>query len=227
MNECIAAISTAPGTGGVAIIRISGDEALSIAEKVFIPSKKVQVRDFEPYKMYVGEIRTKQFSDNGMCVFFKEPKSFTGENVVELHCHGGVAITRGILNCVFENGARPATSGEFTKRAFLNGKLSLSSCEGLIDMINSESISQIKSGYYLFKENLKNKIITVQSALTDVLAQIDANIDYPEEDLIEDNGEEIKAKLLKVSPILQELISSYAHGKIVSEGVRVALIGEI
>ncbi len=226
MNECIAAISTAPGTGGVAIIRISGDNALLIAEKMFFPSGKVKVCNFEPYKMYVGEIKTPEFSDNGMCVYFKAPRSFTGEDVVELHCHGGVAITHGILNTVFDCGARPATNGEFTKRAFLNGKLSLSSCEGLIDMINSESVAQIKSGYYLFKEKLKDKIVAVQNSLTDVLAQIDANIDYPEEDLIEDNGEEIKRKLQAVLPVLQELLSTYGRGKIVSQGVKVALIGE-
>ena len=226
MNECIAAISTAPGTGGVAIIRISGDNALLIAEKMFFPASKVNVCDFEPYRMYVGEIRTPEFSDNGMCVYFKAPKSFTGEDVVELHCHGGIAITHGILNAVFDCGARPATNGEFTKRAFLNGKLSLSSCEGLIDMINSESVSQIKSGYYLFKEKLKDKIVAVQNSLTDILAQIDANIDYPEEDLIEDNGDEIKRKLQAVLPVLQELLSTYNRGKIVSQGVKVALIGE-
>lgn len=226
MNDCISAISTAPGTGGVAIIRISGDNSLAIAQKIFFPSGKVKVSDFEPYKMYVGEIRTSEFSDNGMCVYFKAPKSFTGEDVIELHCHGGIAISHGILNEVFACGARPATNGEFTKRAFLNGKLSLSSCEGLIDMINSESLAQIKSGYYLFKEKLKDKIVSVQDMLTDILAQIDANIDYPEEDLIEDDGEIIKRKLQTVLPILQELLNSYNTGKIVNQGVKVALFGE-
>ena len=119
-----------------------------------------------------------------------------------------------------------ATNGEFTKRAFLNGKLSLSSCEGLIDMINSESVTQIKSGFYLFKEHLKNKIYNIQQQLTVILAQIDANIDYPEEGLIEDSGEEIKEKLLDIVPSLQEMLSSYSTGKIIADGVKVALVGK-
>ncbi len=226
MNECISAVATAPGTGGVAIIRLSGDNALDIASKMFNPISNIKVKDFEPYKMYVGEILGDGFSDNGMCVYFKAPKSFTGEDVVEFHCHGGIAITRGILNKTFLLGARLATNGEYTKRAFLNGKLSLSSCEGLIDMINSESVTQIKSGFYLFREKLKNTIVDIQYKLTSVLAQIDANIDYPEEGLIEDSGEEIKQKLLEVLPVISKLIESYSSGKIISHGVSVALVGK-
>ncbi len=226
MNDCISAVATAPGTGGVAIVRISGDNALQIASKMFKPLSKINVLDFEPYKLYVGEILGEDFTDNGMCVYFKAPKSFTGEDVIEFHCHGGIAITRGILNKTFELGARLATNGEFTKRAFLNGKLSLSSCEGLIDMINSESVTQIKSGFYLFKEGLKNKIYSIQNALTDILAQIDANIDYPEEGLIDENSDEIKQKLLKIQPELKNMIDSYSSGKIIKNGVSVALVGK-
>ena len=140
-NENIAAISTGMVASGVAVIRISGDSPLDIAEKMFIPAGKIKVKDFEPYKMYVGEIRADNFSDFGMCVYFKAPKSFTGEDIIEFHSHGGLAITQGILKKILSLGARLATNGEFTKRAFLNGKLSLSSAEGLIDMINSESES--------------------------------------------------------------------------------------
>ena len=224
--ECISAISTAPGTGGVAIIRISGENALSVAEKMFFPAGKTAVKDFEPYRMYVGEIDATDFRDKGMCVYFKAPKSFTGENVIELHCHGGEAIAHGILEKTFDCGARPATNGEFTKRAFLNGKLSLSSCEGLIDMINSESVAQIKSGFYLFKEKLRNRIEAVQSVLTDVLAGIDANIDYPEEGLITDDGAAIKEKLLAVEKDVKKLVDSYSEGRILVNGIKVALVGK-
>ena len=226
MNDCISAVATAPGTGGVAIIRLSGEDSLKIAEKMFKPFSGVSVRDFEPYRMYFGDILGDGFTDNGMCVYFKAPKSFTGEDVIEFHCHGGVAITRGILDKTFELGARLATNGEFTKRAFLNGKLSLSSCEGLIDMINSESVTQINSAYYLFKEKLKNKISLIQENLTSILAQIDANIDYPEEGLIDDSGEEIKQKLLEILPDLQQMVDSYSVGKVVLDGVKVALVGK-
>ena len=216
--DTISAISTALVASGVAVIRISGQKSLEIAKEMFVPQGRTAVLDFEPNKMYVGEILADGFSDHGMCVYFKAPKSFTGEDVVEFHCHGGIAITRGILNKTFELGARLATNGEFTKRAFLNGKLSLSSCEGLIDMINSESVTQIKSGFYLFKEHLKNKIYNIQQQLTIILAQIDANIDYPEEGLIEDSGEEIKEKLLAIVPELQNMLSSYSTGKIIADG---------
>lgn len=226
MNDEIAAVSTAAGVGGVAIIRISGSEPEKIAEKMFFTSSGLKVSEFQPYRMYVGEIRAKDFCDNGICVFFKAPKSFTGENVIELHCHGGTAITRGVLNRCFELGARPATKGEFTKRAFLNGKLSLSSCEGLIDMINSESETQIRSGYYLFREKLKNKIVALQNELTDVIAEIDANIDYPEEGLISEDGEQIKARLIAVKGVLCDLKKSYDCGRVISDGVKVALIGQ-
>ncbi len=226
MSDCISAVATAPGTGGVAIIRLSGADSLVIASKMFKPLSQIQVTQFEPYKMYVGEIIGDGFTDNGMCVYFKAPKSFTGEDVVEFHCHGGLAITRGILNKTFELGARLATNGEYTKRAFLNGKLSLSSCEGLIDMINSESVIQINSGFYLFKEKLKNRVVVIQEKLTSILAQIDANIDYPEEGLIEDSGTEIKNVLLNIMPELEEMAKSYSTGKIISDGVKVALVGK-
>lgn len=226
MNDNIAAISTAPGTGGVAIIRISGENPQKIADEMFLTNSGKRPSEFEPYRMYVGEIKAGTFCDNGICVFFKAPKSFTGENVIELHCHGGSAVTRGVLSRVIELGARPATKGEFTRRAFLNGKLSLSSCEGLIDMINSESVAQIKSGYYLFRENLKNKIIDIQNELTDVLAEIDANIDYPEEGLIEESGDSVKNRLIAARESLNELAGSYSRGKVISDGVKVAIVGK-
>ena len=166
-SENIAAISTALSASGVAVIRISGDCPLDIAEKMFTPVGSTGVKAFEPYKLYVGEISADGFTDFGMCVYFKGPKSFTGEDVVEFHSHGGVAITRGILKKILSSGARLATNGEFTKRAFMNGKLSLSSAEGLIDMINSESVSGVKAGYYLYREKLTRQINRLQDILTD------------------------------------------------------------
>ena len=115
MSDNISAISTAIGVGGVAIIRISGKSPLEIAEKMFKPLGKTKVKDFEPYKLYVGEIDGGHFTDFGMCVYFKSPKSYTGEDMIEFHCHGGMAITQGLLKKTFELGAKPASKGEFTK----------------------------------------------------------------------------------------------------------------
>ena len=226
MSYDIAAVSTAPGVGGVAIIRVSGESSLKIAEKMFKPLGKTAVKDFEPYKMYVGNIDGGDFSDFGMCVYFKSPRSYTGEDMVEFHCHGGVAITRGILKRTFDLGAIPATRGEFTKRAFLNGKMSLASAEGLVDMINSESVGEVKAGYYLYREKLTALVRGMQNKLKYALAYIDAGIDYPEEGVTEDNYDEILNSLNTVLAQMSETISRYGTGRKIKQGVKVAIFGK-
>ena len=225
-SENISAISTSLTASGVAVIRISGDSPLDIAEKMFTPTSKVKVKDFEPYKMYVGEIHAENFTDFGMMVYFKGPKSFTGEDVVEFHCHGGVAITRGILKKILSLGARLATNGEFTKRAFMNGKLSLSSAEGLIDMINSEEEGGVKAGYYLYREKLTDEINLLQDKLTDALAEIDADIDFPEEDLQELSTKNVQDALQFVLEKTDKLLSSYRTGRTIKNGVMVGIVGK-
>ena len=226
MNENISAISTARGVGGVAIVRVSGDTPLEIAKKMFNPTGKTKVENFEPYKMYTGEIDCGSFKDFGMCVYFKSPKSFTGEDSVELHCHGGLAITKGILRSVLSSGARLATNGEFTKRAFMNGKLSLSSAEGLIDMINSESESGVKAGYYLYREKLTAETERLQSLLTDALSEIDADMDFPEEDLDVKSRETAERILKEVTEKISALLKTYRGGRIIKDGVKVAIAGK-
>ena len=203
----ISAISTAPIASGVAIIRISGQGAFTIAEKMF--SGKTAVKDFEPNKMYAGNISADEITDFGYCVIFKAPKSYTGEDMVEFHCHGGVAITRAVLKKTFQLGCRQAERGEFTKRAFLNGKLSLSSCEGLIDMINAESTAFAKAGYYLYREKLLEKVKNCQNELKYVLALIDANVDYPEEDIESAEIEDIRTRITSVKREIEDLLSRY------------------
>ena len=224
MSDIISAISTATGVGGVAIIRMSGKGSIEIAQKMFYPLKKIN--KFEPNVMYAGEIDGGDFRDFGMCVAFYAPHSFTGEDTVEFHCHGGLAITQGILRKTFSLGSRPATNGEFTKRAFVNGKLSLSSAEGLIDMINSESRAEVKAGYYLYREKLCSRILALQSELTDALAEIDANIDYPEEGLEEMATDKLKLAIDKTLSELESLKSSYSDGRKIKNGVKVALVGK-
>lgn len=225
-SENITAISTALSASGVAVLRISGDTPLQIAKQMFTPVGNVSVENFEPYKMYVGEIHADGFNDFGLCVYFKGPKSFTGEDVVEFHCHGGIAITRGILKKIISLGARLATNGEFTKRAFMNGKLSLSSAEGLIDMINSESESGVKAGYYLYREKLTAQICALQDVITDALAEIDADMDFPEEDLEFDSTETVKRNVTEVIEKIQGLLSSYHTGRTLKNGVSVGIVGK-
>ncbi len=224
--ENIAAISTGAVASGVAVIRISGDSPLSLAEKMFTPLKKLAVSQFEPNVMYAGEICADGFTDFGMCVYFKAPKSWTGEDTVEFHCHGGLAITRGILNKILSLGARLAENGEFTKRAFINGKLSLASAEGMIDMINSQTVSGVKAGYYLYREKLTEEINRLQDVLTDVLSEIDVNMDFPEEGLEEASTDNVLLKLKEVVARLKEILATYRVGRVLKDGVHVGIVGK-
>ena len=225
IDECIAAISTPPGTGGVAMIRVSGTNALKIAQKMFLPSQKIDVAKFSPNVMYPGRIVCDGFCDYGMCVYFAAPRSFTGENVVEFHCHGGVQVARAVLSAALANGARMAGNGEFTKRAFLNGKLSLASAEGMIDMINATGLAEVRAGAMLYAEKLTNQVRAMQAELKDILAGIAADIDYPEEDLALTSLADVGQRLNAVNASVSQLIKGYAGGKKIKSGVTVALCG--
>lgn len=221
MKDIIAAIGTPPGRGGVAIIRLSGEGCLDVAKKMF--SRR---GDYQPNMLYPGRIDCGTFTDFGMCVYFRAPRSFTGEDCVEFHCHGGTEIARGVLAQAVSCGARLAGRGEFTKRAFLNGKLSLSAAEGMADMINADSASEVRAGFLLYGETLTREGKRMQALLTECLAGIDADIDYPEEDLSRDTRAEVKEKLEEVLRDLTALKEQYRSGKKIKEGVCVAICGK-
>lgn len=220
MEDLISAIATAAGAGGVAIVRMSGRGALGVARQIF--SRK---GDFEPNRMYAGEIVAESFCDFGMCVYFRAPRSFTGEDVVEFHCHGGTEIARGILRRTLTLGARLAERGEFTKRAYLNGKLSLSAAEGVGEMIAASSEAQVRAGYLLYNERLTKLGTALQAKLTHCLAEVDADLDYPEEDLNASSRKEIVSSLTAVEAELSALLTQYAAGRKIKAGVSVALVG--
>ena len=220
MNDLIAAIATASGAAGVAVIRMSGEGALETAKKMF--SRK---GEFVPNMLYPGVIDAGTFCDYGMCVYFRAPRSFTGEDVVELHCHGGTEIARGVLRRALGLGARMAERGEFTRRAYLNGKLSLSAAEGLGEMIAASSEAQVRAGYLLYTERLTRLGTQLQSALTECLAQVDADLDYPEEELGAETRAQIKERLVRAEGELTRLLSQYRAGRKIASGVRVALVG--
>ena len=223
--DVISAIATPSGTGGVAIIRLSGEGALNVAQKMFAPAGKISVGEFKPNVMYAGNIDGGDFLDFGLCVYFKTPKSFTGEDVVEFHCHGGVQLSRGILKRTLELGARLAERGEFTKRAFVNGKLSLSSAEGMIDMINAESLALLRAGSMLYGEKLTEEIRAFQNRLTDILARIAVDVDYPDE-ADDGNTEALRTAIAALFEGLNSLASTYKTGKKIKDGVTVALCGK-
>lgn len=225
-ERTVSAISTAQGVGGVAIVRLSGEKSLDIAKRMFSPVGKTAVGDFEPYKMYPGYILCDGFEDFGLCVYFKAPKSYTGEDIVEFHCHGGINISRGVLKRTVELGAYPAGRGEFTRRAFLNGKMSLSAAEGLGDMINAESDAEVKAGFMLYSERLCAEAKKMQDILTDCLAGINASLDYPEEDLEEEKIGDVHKKLDEAKKIADGFLSTYKVGKMIKSGVTVAICGK-
>lgn len=218
--DLIAAIATAEGRGGVAIVRASGTGALELARNMFSHRG-----EYLPNMLYAGEIDGGSFKDYGMCVYFRAPKSYTGEDTVEFHCHGGREIARGILRRALDLGARMAERGEFTKRAYLNGKLSLSAAEGVADMIDAESEAQVRAGYSLYTEKLTNEGKRLQGLLLECLAGIDADLDYPEEDLTADTRAQTKAKLECVQSALAALLKQYRAGKKLKSGVSVAFCG--
>lgn len=218
--ETIAAISTAQGKGGVAVIRISGEGVLEIARKMFSMKEK-----FTPNMLYPGVIDCGEFCDFGMCVYFQAPRSFTGEDVVEFHCHGGLEIARGVLKRTVALGARHALPGEFTKRAYLNGKLSLSAVEGMGDMILAESAAQVRAGFLLYGEKLTAEGKRLQGLIKECLAQIDADVDYPEEDLSLDTRGSVLERTREILKSLHALLRQYRAGKKIKSGVKVALCG--
>lgn len=224
-NNTICAISTPMGVGGISIIRVSGDDSLKIASKVFESKKENELR-LNPRKMILGKINTQNFIDSCLAVYFKAPYSYTGEDMVEFQCHGGSAVSEGVLNAVLNAGADLAEAGEFTKRAFVNGKLSLDEAEGVIDIINSESDSEVRAGSDLLNGNLKHQIDKMQNVLTTLLAKIEVTIDYPEEELEDQTVIEIKKDLIDIKKDCEEILINSSTGVKVKSGYRVGIVGK-
>lgn len=225
MDRNIVAISTAMGNGGISIIRMSGKGVLGVADKVF-STTTLKPSQFEPRKLYLGNFSCGDIKDKCMCVYFKAPFSYTGEDLIEFHCHGGITLTNRVYECLVDNGCEPATKGEFSKLAFLNGKVTLDEAEGIIDMINAESESELKAGYNLMQGGLKIEVVKLQDALTELLAKIEVTLDYPEEDLEEETRSNILSELQVVKFQLENILSTASYGKCVKDGVRVLIYGK-
>ena len=222
--KTIATISTPIGSGAIGIIRMSGDDALSIASKIFSTKALSSFKDATPNMMYYGTITTSTIKDTVLGVYFKAPKSYTGEDLVEFQCHGGVRIVDEILKACLDNGASVADKGEFTKRAFLNGKITLSDAEGIIDMINAESIAAINAGYRLSKGGISDRISEIQDNILYCVSQLEASLDYPEE--MEDEVKiDCKKSLNNESENLKKLLNTTNIGGYIKQGIAVAIVG--
>ncbi len=218
--ETIVALATPPGNSGVAVIRVSGDSSLEILKKITRDE-----RDFEPRKMYLREIFFDNSIDKCLVVYFRAPFSYTGEDTVEIQSHGGFFLANKIIDECIRLGARLATAGEFSKRAFINGKMSIDQAEGIMDLIHAESDVQLKLGSNLMIGKLRSKIEKLQNILTDILADTEAKLDYPEYDYTETETNDTLAKLESVESQLDDLIADSKTGMIIKNGVKVALIG--
>ena len=226
MNEdSIVAISTPIGNGGISIVRLSGNTCFSIADKIFT-SKKQQPSSFEDRKLYLGTITTSQFKEKALCVIFKAPNSYTGENMVEFQCHGGVKIAQGILRECLQNGARMAKNGEFSMRAFLNGKMTLEETEGMIDMIQAKSDAEVRAGYALLNGELSKKTTVMQNELTDILADIEVSFDYPEQDMEYTTAQKTKQRLQQIVKDITSLLQTSHQGKIIKHGIQTLIVGK-
>jgi len=221
-NKTIVAISTAMGNGGISIIRMSGKNAKEIAEKVFHSKNKLD----EPRKLYLGTFEHGQIKDKCLCVWFKSPYSYTGEDMVEFQCHGGITLTNKIYECLVSLGCTPATKGEFSKLAFLNGKLSLDEAEGVIDLINAESESELKAGFNLMQGDLKRKVENIQNNLTELLAKIEVTLDYPEEDLEDETITSIANSLKIARSEIENTLSTADYGRAIKNGTRILIYGK-
>ena len=224
-NKTIAAISTPLGAGGISIIRLSGKNSLQIAKMCF-SCKEWENENIEPRKLVLGKFNANTFTESCMAVYFKDPYSYTGEDVVEFQCHGGVLIAKGVLNTLLQNGASLAGPGEFTKRAFFNGKISLDEAEGVMDMINAESEAEIKAGYNLLQGKLHKIVLKQQNHITAMLAKIEVVLDYPENDYEEETIEEIEFKVNEIKQDLQKLVETSNTGMLIKNGTRIAIVGK-
>lgn len=230
--DTICAIATPIGEGGIAIIRISGEKALEIADKIFAPKSKKDIKDMKTYTMRYGtivDLDTKDIIDDVILSYMKGPRSYTGENVIEVNCHGGVVATNRVLNQIVKAGARIAEPGEFTKRAFLNGRIDLSQAEATMDIIKAKTELSMKSAMMQSKGALSKEIGELRKYLLNVLALIEYAVDFTEddEDIVDDDLiAQIKDSITKTSTRINSLLKNADEGKIIRDGLNIVIVGK-
>lgn len=220
----IVAISTAPGNAGIGIVRLSGKDSINIVNKIFCPAKKGEIKG---YTIKYGNIvdSNNEVIDEVLVSFFISPKSYTGENMCEINSHGNNIVLKRILQLCIDNGAFLAEAGEFTKRAFLNGRIDLLQAESVIDVINSKSELERKAAIKGLEGDLSKELKQIKSKILDILTDVNASIDYPEYDIEERTNIEILKEAEIISKELEKLEKSFERGKILRDGVSVAIVG--
>ena len=225
-NTTIAAVSTPRGKGGIAVIRISGPDASAVADRIFFPSSGKALSECRTGMMIRGELRDgPETVDDGMAVLFRAPRSYTGEDTAELYCHGGVLLTQTVLSAAYNAGAVPAGPGEYTKRAFLSGKLSLSRAEAVISLIDAENHRQLRLAAASVRGGLSARLDELSAELTELISSLFAAIDFPDEDLASLSDDELKAGITALRKKLEALERTYKEGHAVAEGIPTVLCG--
>lgn len=224
MNDTIAAISTTVGVGAISIIRVSGTDSIKIVNKIF---KEKDLEKVESHTIHYGHIIYKnEIQDEVLVSIMRSPKTFTTEDVVEINCHGSIAVTKKILEILLTLGCRLAEPGEFTKRAFLNGRIDLLEAEGVMDLINSKSESEKKLALNQIGGKVSNLIKNLRQKILEVLANIEVKIDYPEYEDIEDvTYNDLNNNIIEVEEEIKRIIKESENGKIIKEGIKTAIIG--
>ena len=222
----IAAISTAPGNAGIGIIRLSGDDCFKILQKIFKPKNKGEIKGYTIKYGNIVKSENDEIIDEVLVSYFVAPKSYTKENMCEINSHGGIVVENQILEECLKNGAVLAEPGEFTKRAFMNGRIDLSQAEAVIDIINSKTEKEMMVAQRHLEGSLSKKIKDIQGEILNLMADIEASIDYPEYDIEETTNKKINDTLNSVEEKLLKLKNNFENGKILKEGIKTAIIGK-
>jgi len=227
-NDVIAAIATPPGTSGIGKVRLSGAEALEIADKIFVSPKEINLTEVVSHTINYGFIQNLKGKkiDEVLALVMRAPKSFTRENTVEFDCHGGMLPLKGVLQAALAAGARMAEPGEFTRRAFLNGRIDLIQAEGIIDLINSKSSKSREIALQQLQGRLSEHINKIRQQLLDISTAVEASIDFPEDEIPDFTFSELEHKLMSIKEELEELIASSKTGRFYQEGIDTVIVGK-
>ncbi|MCT4618126.1 MAG: tRNA uridine-5-carboxymethylaminomethyl(34) synthesis GTPase MnmE [Marinisporobacter sp.] len=229
MSDTIAAIATAPGEAGIGIVRLSGNLSLEILDKIFVPTKGNSIKEYKSRRLTHGKIidpHTEKIIDEVLVTYMKAPFTYTAEEVVEINCHGGIVPVRKILGLVLKNGARMAERGEFTKRAFLNGRIDLSQAEAVMDLISAKTEKSFDVAFGQLEGSLSNEVKAIRHDLLEIMAHITVNIDFPDEDIEEITYTELLESSNKIQKDIKTLLDSSDTGKIIKEGLHTVIIGK-
>lgn len=227
-TDTIVALATKAGNSAINIVKLSGDKSVEIADRIFVAESRKKIREINSYNIIYGKVydEKNEIIDEAIVTVMKAPKSYTREDVVEINCHGGIAAVNKIIDIIIKNGARFAEPGEFTKRAFLNGRIDLSQAEAVIDIINAKNITSLKIAANNLNGNSGKTIRKIRQKIINIISELEAKIDFIEEDLETMPSEKILSEVEKIRENIKELIDNEKKSEIIKDGIKVAIAGK-